>query len=294
MHARWRCWATTALTCDKPILFTPYFSHLRVFTITICLKYILSNRRYSLHSSSCTHRESQPCGKSHLNFECAAVRSRNRMFYGTRNLHIIITVIYVCYSYQETCFAHDSNVDPLSITGSLITAAQLAGETQTLLEASKRPSSLLSQVRLRVVELRNILDVLAQDIMRADRTMFSSQTIAVTQPVLMKMMEIFQNLLKIIRRSHSAESQQPHRRIARHRDKASLQQISEELYHQRILLDDLVRLITSESVKASPANLGDEMVAEHGMIRRYVNWITHKGAISTRFSLRVQLHTRFA
>ncbi|CAN9385152.1 unnamed protein product [Alternaria alternata] len=185
-------------------------------------------------------------------------------------------------------------MDPLSITASLITSAQIAGEAQTLLDASKESSSALSRLRFRVAALRNMLDILAQDIMRADRTMFSSQTIDVAQPVLMRLSETLQSLLKIIQRSHLAESQKPHRRLLRIRDEASLQEISEELDQQESTLHTVVTLITLQSLRNLPINHGndqvlnshrrpqneesqhdtflseDEMVTEHQKIRRYV------------------------
>jgi hypothetical protein len=151
-------------------------------------------------------------------------------------------------------------MDPLSITSSLITSAQIAGEAQTLLDASKESSSALSRIRFRVAALRNMLDILAQDIMRADRTMFSSQTIDVAQPVLMRLSETLQNLLKIIQRSHLAESQKPHRRLLRIRDEASLQEISEELDQQESTLHTVVTLITLQSLRTLSVNLGDDQV----------------------------------
>ncbi|CAN9141913.1 unnamed protein product [Alternaria alternata] len=151
-------------------------------------------------------------------------------------------------------------MDPLSITSSLINSAQIAGEAQTLLDASKESSSALSRIRFRVAALRNMLDILAQDIMRADRTMFSSQTIDVAQPVLMRLSETLQNLLKIIQRSHLAESQKPHRRLLRIRDEASLQEISEELDQQESTLHTVVTLITLQSLRTLSVNLGDDQV----------------------------------
>jgi hypothetical protein len=80
---------------DRPILLTPHSSHPRFSTATVCSKYLLSDCWRSLNSFSCTHRESQPCRKSHLDFECAAVRSRNDRYCGTRNPHMKFTVIHM-------------------------------------------------------------------------------------------------------------------------------------------------------------------------------------------------------
>jgi hypothetical protein len=151
-------------------------------------------------------------------------------------------------------------MDSLSITASLITTAQIAGEAQTLLDTSKESSSALSEIRSRIAALRNVLDILAQDIMRADRTMFSSQAIDATQPVLLELSEILQNLLKIIQRSHPAESKKPIRRIIGIRDESSFREIVEELDQQQSSLRNVVTLITLQSLQTLPVNLGDDQV----------------------------------
>jgi len=150
-------------------------------------------------------------------------------------------------------------MDPLSITASLITTTQIAGEVQALLDTSEEPSPALSGIRSQIAGLRNVLDVLAHYIMRADRAMFSSQAIDSTQPVLLKLSEILQKFLKTCQRGYLAESKKPIRRIIRIQDESSLGEIIEKLDRQKSLLQDRV-VFEYEREKVISARLGDDHV----------------------------------
>lgn len=150
-------------------------------------------------------------------------------------------------------------MDPLSITASLITTAQIAGEVQALLDTSEEPSPALSEIRSQIDGLRNVLDVLAHYIMRADRAMFSSQAIDSMQPVLLKLSEILQKFLKTCQQGYLAESKKPIRRIIRSQDESSLREIIEKLDRQKSLLQDRV-VFEYEREKVISAHLGDDHV----------------------------------
>lgn len=150
-------------------------------------------------------------------------------------------------------------MDPLSITASLITTAQIAGEVQALLDTSEEPSPALSEIRSQIDGLRNVLDVLAHYIMRADRAMFSSQAIDSMQPVLLKLSEILQKFLKTCQQGYLAESKKPIRRIIRIQDESSLREIIEKLDRQKSLLQDRV-VFEYEREKVISAHLGDDHV----------------------------------
>lgn len=150
-------------------------------------------------------------------------------------------------------------MDPLSITASLITTAQIAGEVQALLDTSEEPSPTLSEIRSQIDGLRNVLDVLAHYIMRADRAMFSSQAIDSMQPVLLKLSEILQKFLKTCQQGYLAESKKPIRRIIRSQDESSLREIIEKLDRQKSLLQDRV-VFEYEREKVISAHLGDDHV----------------------------------
>jgi hypothetical protein len=150
-------------------------------------------------------------------------------------------------------------MDPLSITASLITTAQIAGEVQALLDTSEEPSPALSEIRSQIAGLRNVLDVLAHYIMRADRVMFSSQAIDSTQPVLLKLSEILQKFLKTCQRGYLAESKKPIKRIIRVQDESSLREIIEKLDRQKGLLQDRV-VFEYEREKVISAHLGNDHV----------------------------------
>jgi hypothetical protein len=150
-------------------------------------------------------------------------------------------------------------MDPLSITASLITTAQIAGEVQALLDTSEEPSPTLSEIRSQIDGLRNVLDVLAHYIMRADRAMFSSQAIDSMQPVLLKLSEILQKFLKTCQQGYLAESKKPIKRIIRSQDESSLREIIEKLDRQKSLLQDRV-VFEYEREKVISAHLGDDHV----------------------------------
>lgn len=150
-------------------------------------------------------------------------------------------------------------MDPLSITASLITTAQIAGEVQALLDTSEEPSTALSEIRSQIDGLRNVLDVLAHYIMRADRAMFSSQAIDSMQPVLLKLSEILQKFLKTCQQGYLAESKKPIKRIIRSQDESSLREIIEKLDRQKSLLQDRV-VFEYEREKVISAHLGDDHV----------------------------------
>jgi septal ring factor EnvC (AmiA/AmiB activator) len=150
-------------------------------------------------------------------------------------------------------------MDPLSITSSLIPAAKLAGKVLVAIDAVDVPKELktsLSRIRADVAALQMLLDILAQDIMQADRTMLSSQTqtIAVIQPALMDLTHTLQKLYKTLK--------YPRTPLGAAFIRSQIREIGQGLETQRTSLTNLVSLIglriQLEGVGTGGGHLKDE------------------------------------
>ena len=139
---------------------------------------------------------------------------------------------------------------PLSITSSIIEAARLAGEVQAAFEEKRKSSGdeieQLLQVRYVVARLQSALDDLVRQIMQADRTMISSQTLARMQAVLGELMNTLKDALGLMLRHTPAEWRVSFKKLMRYWGTGTAEEIRDKLNDQRNNLDALMVLISSE------------------------------------------------
>lgn len=151
--------------------------------------------------------------------------------------------------------AHNCTMDPLSITSGIIEAARLAGEVQAAFEEKRKfpgdENEQLLQIHDIVAGLQSALDHLVRQIMKADRSMISSPTLARIQAALNELMDTLKDALGLMLRHTPTEWKVSLKKLMRYRGTRAAEEIMDKLDGQRINLDSLMLLMSSEETQAN-------------------------------------------
>ncbi|CAN9376029.1 unnamed protein product [Alternaria sp. RS040] len=135
-------------------------------------------------------------------------------------------------------------MDPLSITSSLTTAAQLAREVQALFieneqslseekgKALRHEKKQLLRIHDAAAELQHNLNRLVSNIITADRTMISTKSLVGIQPVLKDLSQTLTDAYDIVLSSSPTESKVRLGKSVRYRDAASAEEIGNDLFQE--------------------------------------------------------------